>query len=378
MGRFDRYMLSQLLIVFGFFALVLILIYWINRAVVLFDQLIADGQSLWVFLELTTLTLPGLIRIVLPLAAFAASLYVTHRMTAEAELTVVQATGYSPWRLARPVLVFGLFVSLLVSALAHVLTPLSITQLNARQAEIAQDATARILRDGQFISPIPGVTLFIREITPAGELRDIFLSDTRSEAESVTYTASSAYLVRTAGGPQLVMRDGMIQTLRSGTNRLITTGFQDLAYDIATLIRLPDTSRRTVGELTTRELLFPDEKALEETRRSAAQLRTIAHERLAETALATIAALVGFATLLVGGFSRFGVWKQVVAAIFLVILVKGLESAVTGPVRADPRLWPLVYLPALLGIAIVSFLLFWAARPGLFRRRPGAPEPVGA
>ncbi len=74
MARFDRYMLSQLMVLFGFFSLVLVLVYWINRAVVLFDQLIADGQSATVFLEFTALTLPSVMRLALPLAAFAASL----------------------------------------------------------------------------------------------------------------------------------------------------------------------------------------------------------------------------------------------------------------------------------------------------------------
>ena len=49
--RYDRYMLSQLLALFGFFSLVLVLVYWVNRAVVLFDRLIANGHSAWVFVE---------------------------------------------------------------------------------------------------------------------------------------------------------------------------------------------------------------------------------------------------------------------------------------------------------------------------------------
>src|SRR6056297_2753879 len=98
-GRFDRYLLSQLLMLFGFFALVLVLVYWVNRAVVLFDQLIANGQSALVFLEFSALTLPNVIRIVLPIAAFAGTLYVTNKLSSESELVVVQATRFSPWRL---------------------------------------------------------------------------------------------------------------------------------------------------------------------------------------------------------------------------------------------------------------------------------------
>ena len=103
MAKFDRYMLSQLLVLFGFFALVLVAIFWINRAVVLFDRLIGDGQTALVFLEFTALGLPSLIATVLPIATFAASVYVTNRMTTDSELTVLQATGTGPWRLARPV-----------------------------------------------------------------------------------------------------------------------------------------------------------------------------------------------------------------------------------------------------------------------------------
>ena len=68
MARFDRYMLSQLMVLFGFFALVLVLVYWVNRAVTLFDQLIADGQSAPVFLEFSALSLPNVIAFVLPIA----------------------------------------------------------------------------------------------------------------------------------------------------------------------------------------------------------------------------------------------------------------------------------------------------------------------
>ena len=65
-------MLSQLLVFFGFFALVLVAVFWINRAVQLVDRLISDGQTALVFLEFTALGLPRLITTVLPIAAFAA------------------------------------------------------------------------------------------------------------------------------------------------------------------------------------------------------------------------------------------------------------------------------------------------------------------
>ena len=369
MARLDRYMLSQLMMLFGFFSLVLILIYWVNRAVRLFDQLIADGQSIGVFLTFSSLTLPAIIWIILPIATFASATYVTNRMLAESELVVVQATGYSALRLARPVVYFGLIVTVLMALLMHYLVPVSTSELAKRQAEIAQNATARLLRDGQFLNPTEGVTFYIREITPQGELRDIFLSDSRSPVETVTYTAASAYIVRTESGPQLVMLDGLAQNLRAADRRLVTTSFDDLAYNLDTLIDLPDPTRRASRELMTWELLSPTPALAEETRRTTGQLYAEGHARFARSLQPMVSALIGFATLLVGGFSRFGVWRQVLAAIFLIILVKIAESSVTGAVNNNTAMWPLTYLPELFGFAIVGTLLTWNMRPMWLRRR---------
>ncbi|HJO50410.1 MAG TPA: LptF/LptG family permease, partial [Sulfitobacter pontiacus] len=213
MAKFDRYMLSQFLILFSFFALILVAIFWINRAVVLFDRLIGDGQTALVFLEFTVLGLPKLITTVLPIATFAGSVYVINRMTSESELTVLQATGTSPWRLARPVFVYGLCVAIMMSVLTHLLLPLSNGQLSEREAEISQNVTARLLTEGTFLHPTSKVTFYTRVIDADGVLRDVFLSDRRNPDEGVIYTASEAYLIRNGDGTTLIMVDGMAQRL---------------------------------------------------------------------------------------------------------------------------------------------------------------------
>ena len=147
-SRYDRYVLSQYLLFFGFFALILVAVFWVNRAVVLFDTLIGNGQSALVFLEFTALTLPNLIRMVLPIAAFGASVWVTNRLNSESELTVLRATGTSPWQMARPALAFGVITALMMSALTHYLLPASISQLEVRESEVSRNITAKLLSEG--------------------------------------------------------------------------------------------------------------------------------------------------------------------------------------------------------------------------------------
>lgn len=369
MARFDRYMLSQLVVMFGFFSLVLVLVYWINRAVVLFDTLIADGQSASVFLEFTALSLPGVIRLALPLSAFAAAVYVTNRMSTESELVVVQATGFSPYRLARPVVYFGIVVFALMTLLMHLLVPLASARLDLRQAEIAQNITSRLLSPGAFLEPIDGVTFYIGDVTPAGELQNVFLTDLREADRHVTYTASAAYLVRNEAGTQLVMVDGMAQILETKTQRLATTSFKDFAYDIGSFITVSTREGRRDAQVPTLELLRAPPALIAETGKTRGQLIARAHDRFSQSILGSVAALLGFAALIVGGFSRFGVWRQIVIAIFLIIVIKAVETAGLNAARDDPYLWFAAYAASAVGLMMVAALLYLAAHPALFKRR---------
>lgn len=374
MVRIDRYMLSQLLVLFGFFALVLVTVLWINRGVSLFEQLISDGQSALVFLEFTALGLPKLITTVLPIATFAATVYVTNRMNNESELTVMQATGSGPFRLARPVLFFGLIVFMMASALHHVLLPMSQEQLGYRQNEIAQNATARVLTEGRFLHPSGDVTFYTRDIDEEGVLHDVFLSDQRRPQEGVIYTAARAYLIRNDSATSLIMLDGMAQRLDTSTERLSTANFRDFSFDISTLVQNDATRRLDPSGMPTWELMQSWDTLAETTGRGIGTIAQNFHARFADPLFCVVAALIGFSTLLVGGYSRFGVWREVAIAFGVLVAIDGVRSTLQSPVRKDPDLWPLLYVPSLVSAVLVISMLWVAARPRgalvRFIRRP--------
>ncbi len=373
MARLDRYILAQLLWVFGFFALVLVAVTWVNRAVRLFDQLIADGQPMLVFLEFTLLSLPMLIRTVLPIAAFVAAIYVTLALLRSSELTVMRAAGLSPWRLARPVALFGLIVAVFLGALMHFLIPAARAQLAERQAEIAQNITSGLLQAGVFQHPGAGLTVFISDITPEGGLRGVYLSDQRSAGQRVDYTARSALIVPERTGPKLVMIDGFAQIYDRRSGRLFTTSFGDFTYDLGAFIG-PAGRGRSVQELATRELIAPSAALLEETRATPAQLRYELALRLVDPLMALATALLGFAVLLASRFSRLGFWRPVLVAVVLLGLTQVLANALAGPAsRAPDRAW-LAALPLLAALAGVALILAQASRR---RRVPATGQEPG-
>ena len=91
--------------------------------------------------------------------------------------------------------------------------------------------------------------------------------------------------------------------------------------------------------------------------------------RLAQPLSSPVAALLGFAVLQLGAFSRFGVGRQVLAAVLALIALQFVNTAAEQQALADPATrWPLVYVPPLIGAAAIALVLWMAGRPR--RRRP--------
>ncbi|MDZ4095935.1 MAG: LptF/LptG family permease, partial [Paracoccaceae bacterium] len=269
------------------------------------------------------------------------------------------------------VLCFGLIATVMTLILAHVLVPASRTALAKRSVEISQNVTARFLNDGQFMHPAPGITLYIRELTQTGELRDVFLADDRSASTRALYTAKRALLVRDATGDapalKLVMIDGMVQTLARANNRMVVTRFADVTYDIGALLVGSSRNNRNLQELSTAELLSATPALMAETGQGRAAFLFEGHSRFSEPFMATAAALIGFAALLLGSFSRFGLWRQILLAVLALIGLQLINTSVTGIALQDARAWPLAYAAPGIGIVASLGLLWLAQRP---RRLP--------
>ncbi|WP_220747006.1 MULTISPECIES: LPS export ABC transporter permease LptF [Jannaschia] len=371
MATFDRYLAGQLMTYFGFFSLVLVAVYWVNRAIGLFDGLIAGGASLVTFLEFTALALPNVIVVVLPVSALVATLYGLNRLSADSEMVVAQTTGLGPWQLARPVAVFGIAVAVMISVLAHVLVPASRAALATRSVEVSQDVTARLLKEGEFLHPGTGVTVYVREITEAGELLGLFLQDRRSADTRTSYTAERALLVRSETGTGLVMFDGMAQTLDVAERSLVTVRFDDFAYDLAGLTGTGSDRLRDPRELSTLALLQAGPTQQEATGANRAKLLAEAHTRFSEALFAAAIPLLALGFLMQGGYSRMGLWRQIMAAVVAAILFKMLANVAEAEARDSASLWWLIHVPPAITLGL-GLALTWRSTLGPRPWRRGA------
>ena len=365
MSRFDRHMLWRLLVTFGFFALVLIGVFWIGRSVSLFDRLIRGGHPVMVFLEFTALTLPSLIRTVTPVAVISAALYVFNRLRRDSELTVLLATGTSPWRLARPVLYFGLVVATIMGLITIVLRPASIQQLKIRETELAQDVTAQFLNVGQFMHPLEGVTFYVGSLEDDGAMRGIFLSDRRESDANYTYTAHEAYPARTNDGVFLEMAKGLVQQHKPRSNSLVTVQFDRLTYDITDMVLR---STKVGNDIRGEPILdlVGNRKGLVADGFDRGEIIAELHERLSWPLVCIAIALLGYATMMLGSYTRYELWPQLTLAFVLLILIEIVRSVLLTRLHSIPDLWPIAYAPVAVGIAI-SVLFLWLVQTPLGR-----------
>lgn len=388
MPRLDRYILIECFKTFGFASLILVLIYWVNRTVILLESIVGDGHGLRDVVEISLLSLPTMVYLVLPLSTFAAALYATNRLNNDREMAVMMAAGMSPWRIARPFLFFGVAVMCLLLALGNVLIPASRAALEVKKQALSENVLRQYLRGGQFIKPKQGVTLFIRNIARQGALHDIFIADERAGEYSTMITAPSGDLINDDDGrPALVMYEGAIQQLGAQTQNISVIRFSQLRYDLSELLGASIAKVRSdIGALGTLTLLRAGPDLAATLGVSPALLQREGHMRFAQALLAPGSAFIAYAALLIGGFSRFGLGRQMALAIGAAIVVNAANAQGISSGNVLRFGWPIVYLgpvtAMLLGLLLMLFAHWqwhggWRARSNAFTntavRTGGAP-----
>jgi len=372
MTRIDRYVLRALTGPFLFFVLVFTGVVWLSQSLRIIDTVVNNGQSAAVFLEFTVLLLPTVMSIVLPVSALAGTLYAVNRLVSDSEVVVMFAAGLSGAALLRPVMLFGAGVAVLLAAVTLYFLPLSKGAMQARITEMRGDVAAAFLREGAFVSPMKGLTVYLREMGRPGEMLGVFVHDERDPRQVVTYTAERAVIADEEGSPHLVMFEGLAQTsteAETGPARLTLLRFSRFAYDLGQLAGSSGPRSRKPSEYFLPRLLGAE--AGETGRHSLSDYRAEGHEALSAPLYGLVLPLLGAALVLSAGFRRQGFFARIAVAAGVGVALRVAGLAAKAATTAEAGLWPALYAPPLIGIAAA----FWLMR--LRARRPGTP-PAGA
>ncbi|NCV11147.1 MAG: hypothetical protein EBW44_06420 [Rhodobacteraceae bacterium] len=67
--------------------------------------------------------------------------------------------------------------------------------------------------------------------------------------------------------------------------------------------------------------------------------------------------------------NRFGSGRFIALAIFLLVIVKLVESVVTEPARTNLDFWYLVYAPSVVGLIMFWVLMYLSINPNVLRKQ---------
>ncbi|MEO1000819.1 MAG: LPS export ABC transporter permease LptF, partial [Pseudomonadota bacterium] len=337
------------------------------------DTVVNAGQSAGVFLEFTALLLPVVVGMILPIAAFAATLFLVNRLYSESELVVMMGSGLSALRLARPVAIFGMGVMIAVSVVTLYLMPTAARELKDRISSLRTEIANALIREGEFIHPGNGLTIYIRETNRQGEMAGIFLHDRSDPAQPVTYTAERAALVSDGETPRVVMFAGAAQQYDDEGRRISILDFETLVYDLSPFVRDDDDRRLKPSEYYIDTLIAPPREIWEPYGRGKGYFTAEGHEQLSAPLYGLVLPLLGLAMVLLGGFQRRGFAARVVLAIVAGVALRVLGIAMKSVATTSWELWPLMYLPPALGLVVAIWILASGGRVRL-RRRKDPPE----
>lgn len=117
----DRYIIKLCLRAFAFFTLVFLGLMLLQTTLKLFDEIVQQGHSVDLVSGLLFLSIPTLLTRSIPLAAFAASVIVAHRLNNDSEFTVFSSSGISAWRILRAFFLLRIYCIYLDVAFDYIL-----------------------------------------------------------------------------------------------------------------------------------------------------------------------------------------------------------------------------------------------------------------
>jgi lipopolysaccharide export system permease protein len=365
MTRLSLYVLRQLVGPIALCALLMTVMIWLAESLPLLDLVINRGQSAPTFIYLSILILPSLLVILLPIAFFIGLLIALWRLNGDSELVVMASAGYSVRQLSGPIFIAAAIVMALTYLCGLYLMPASQRALKDKVFDIHADIGAALFNEGDFATPAPGLTVFIRELEADGQIRGILVHDNRDSKRPITYLAESGVLAQTQAGARLIMFDGTVEERGSTGGQLSVLKFQSYPINLDQFAGPAHATLRKTNERSLGELLWPANEAGLTQR-----LRNVyfaeANNRLAQPLYCLAFALIVLVAVLRGRKQRGAAAMRIFAACAAATMVRVAGYGIQGLASSHPALCFLFYLVPLLGAGLaLAALAGWNPLAGL-------------
>jgi lipopolysaccharide export system permease protein len=369
--RLSNYILRQLAGPIALFCFLLVGVVWLSQSLRLLDLVINRGQSAPTFIYLTLLVLPSLLVIILPIGFFAGTLYALHKLNADSELVVMQASGYSKVQLGTPVIIAAMVVMAATYACSLYLMPLGQRTMKSAVLDIRADIGAAMLSEGAFNTPADGLTVFIRELSPDGQIHGILVHDNRDAKRPTTYIAQSGVIAQTSAGGRLIEQTG------AKNGQLSVLKFKRYVFDLDQFSNRQKEQQLEASDRYLSELFWPQFKTPPKNPNILNVFKAEAHNRLAAPLYCLMFALLALAAVTSRRRQRGAYALRLTVFILLAAVLRIIGYGAQSMAARNPALLFLLYVIPILGGGIALLELEGTWLPRLSSRQQHA-EPAAA
>ena len=361
MSIFERYVFRTSLGAFLTGLSLLTGVVWLALSLRQIDIMSAKGQTFWVFLTVTGLTIPSLVMVIAPIALFIAVLFTLNKLNSDSELVVMSASGLSPLQLFRPFAVLFVLVTALVAVTSLWAMPASFREITAQFTKIRADMVTRVILEGQFAELDAGFVFHYRERQSSGDMRGLFIQDRRDEQHVSTYVAEIGRTIEIGAQNYLVLERGSIQRQSPDAYDPAIIQFERYAIDLAQFGGSEEGGPLRPRERSTLALLNrdPNEPMV---RQLAGRFRQELHERFLNPIYGLVFGMIAFAALCQPKTTRQGRGLALAVAIVAALSMRIAGFGTSGFIlRSESGVVIAYAMPAL----VIIFAWIYALKPNL-------------
>lgn len=365
----NKYITKQIFIGFLLISFSLLAMLWLTQSLKFVEMVTRQGLPIYLFAHMTSLLMPRIFNVLSPIAVFVAVLFVYNRLIADRELVVMQSVGISPRENATAAVIIGIVVSLLNIYIMNYGIPAAERNFRDLEWRVKNNLTQMIFREGEFNSLKHGITIFIDKHESDGSVSGIFVSDESKPDVKVTLTAEKGRLIQTPNGPRILFINGVRQEIDKSTYKFNSLAFSRYSAEFNTA-RSSEKKDESVREKSIWELL----NSAQDTSLSPQDVRkniVEGHRRIIYPFYNLLFALLACVGLLVSNFNRRGQAKIIATEVFFMVIISGMDLALTN--LAGKTLWvlPLLYINCIVPL-IFCFYMLWFYNPFYFHQRKNA------
>lgn len=228
---YSRHIINNILAPFFITSFVIISITWITQLLKLLN-LLDRGIGLFDFLQLSTLLIPSLLHLTLPIIVTISIAYAYNKLKNDRQIIILSSNGISNINLIKPAMIFCIVVAIFGYINSAYFMPKAYNVLKESIYQIKNNYVLQVIAPKTFTQISKNTTIYVRDQNKDGSIDGVVIFDNRVASEKSVIFAKKGVIKTHNNKPIIYLIDGLRQAY-DNTNKITKLTFEHLVLDIS-------------------------------------------------------------------------------------------------------------------------------------------------